>query len=481
MPFTLKNLFIPNDGNNNIPLFLRKKPLAVYSVILIAVKVLIIVAMIIAPTPAQLASGVNADILISLTNQARSASGLGTLRTNTQLTNAAQAKARYLLEKQIFEHGDPWSFIKNAGYTYEYAGENLAVDFVSSDAIHQAWMASSSHRANILRPEYQDIGVAAIGGIFEGHETVMVVQMFGTPAAPAPTPVTTPAPTPASTPIPPTPTPTPAPTPTPTPTPVVTAISDTTAPAAPVINFPLTGNVYPELTEIRGTAEAGANVTVFVNNSRLGATNTGNGIFTLTNFGRINDGSQALTATATDSSGNTGPASAPTTIIVDSLAPVINQDQTVAVIDLEANQVEIFAGVSDDNLTTVTASSDGKDVLLRLADDRYTGIITDITIDSLEPEIFVTATDAAGHTTTARIANYNFGGVSTGPDAGTRAAGATFLGGVAEYGGYIIAAFILFLALVLTLKIFVRFRIQHPPTIVHSLVVLILAGVLLVI
>jgi hypothetical protein len=481
MSVTLKNLFIPNDQNNNIPLFLRKKPLAVYSVILIAVKIFVIVAMIIAPTPAQLASGVNADILISLTNQARSASGLATLRTNAQLNSAAQAKARYLLEKQVFEHGDPWSFIKNVGYSYEYAGENLAVDFVSSEAIHQAWMASSSHRANILRPEYQDIGVAAIGGTFEGHETVMVVQMFGTPATPAPTPVTTPTPTPVSTPVPPTPTPAPTPAPIPTPTPVVTPTPDTIAPAAPVINYPLAGNIYPGLTEIRGTAEVGSTVTIFVNNSRLGTTSAGNGIFTLTNFGGLDSETQSLTATATDNNGNTSPASAPITITVDNLAPVINQDQTVAVIDLAENQVEIFADVSDDNLAEVTASADGQDILLRLVDNRYTGIITDVTIDSLEPEIFVTATDAAGNTTTAKIANYNFGGVSTGPDAVARTAGATFLGGVAGYGGYIIAAFILFLAFVLTLKIFVRFRIQHPPTIVHSLVVLILAGVLLVI
>ena len=150
----LKNAFIPHSGNNHIPHVLRRKPLAIYSLFLISIKILAIAAVLMAPSAAQLASGVDASLLVSLTNQERNSKGLDDLKVSPALIAAAKAKAQYMLDKDIFEHGDPWTFIRNAGYDYLYAGENIAMDFQTSDAVHKAWMASSSHRANILKTQY---------------------------------------------------------------------------------------------------------------------------------------------------------------------------------------------------------------------------------------------------------------------------------------------------------------------------------------
>jgi hypothetical protein len=41
-------------------------------------------------------------------------------------------------------------------------------------------MDSPLHKKNILNPNYQETGVAALPGIIDGHETIVVVEMFGT-------------------------------------------------------------------------------------------------------------------------------------------------------------------------------------------------------------------------------------------------------------------------------------------------------------
>lgn len=131
------------------------------------------------------ATPINSQTLVNLTNKSRQELGENSLRVNLKLTQAAENKAQDMLASDYFEHysplgKSPWSFIKSAGYDYLMAGENLAMDFSSSEGIHNAWMASESHKNNIIKKEYEEIGIAAINGDFNGHETTMVVQMFGT-------------------------------------------------------------------------------------------------------------------------------------------------------------------------------------------------------------------------------------------------------------------------------------------------------------
>lgn len=137
----------------------------------------------------QLAAVVSAR-LVDLTNTDRSGNGLGTLTVNPVLTAAAQAKANDMAAKSYFAHTSPdgkssWFWFKQAGYSFSYAGENLAVDFTDSDDVNQAWLNSPTHRANIMNGHFTQIGIATAEGTFEGHPTVFVVQMFGTPAGAA--------------------------------------------------------------------------------------------------------------------------------------------------------------------------------------------------------------------------------------------------------------------------------------------------------
>ncbi|MBA3788768.1 hypothetical protein H0X32_00015 [Patescibacteria group bacterium] len=135
---------------------------------------------------AQLAAVVSAT-LVDLTNQDRQDNQLQTLTVNPILVRAAQAKADDMARYSYFAHVSPsginsWYWFKQAGYPFIYAGENLAVDFTDSSQVNQAWLNSPTHRANILNGHFTQIGIATAQGTFQGHSTIFVVQMFGTPA-----------------------------------------------------------------------------------------------------------------------------------------------------------------------------------------------------------------------------------------------------------------------------------------------------------
>lgn len=123
--------------------------------------------------------------LIVLTNHERANFGLPELHQSDRLQQAAAAKASDMLEKDYFDHltptgKTPWEFIKEADYIYIKAGENLAIDFSDLNDVVPAWMASPSHRANILKSDYREIGIAVLTGEFKNRATTVVVQIFGT-------------------------------------------------------------------------------------------------------------------------------------------------------------------------------------------------------------------------------------------------------------------------------------------------------------
>lgn len=131
--------------------------------------------------------------ILAFTNLERTKAGINTLTPNDLLTAAAQAKAENMLTTGNFDHYyqsgentiNPWQFILEAGYQYSHAGENLGKSFHSSQELVQAWMDSPSHKANLLSPDYTEIGVAVVDGPFKdkAYDTV-IVQLFATPAGP---------------------------------------------------------------------------------------------------------------------------------------------------------------------------------------------------------------------------------------------------------------------------------------------------------
>lgn len=132
------------------------------------------------------ASNITASDVISKTNIERNKLGLPELISNSKLNEAALAKAQHMFENQYWAHiapdgTDPWFFFKKANYKYKIAGENLARDFSHTDEMMQAWMASPTHKANILNSKYTEIGIAVVDGKLLGAETTLVVQLFGAP------------------------------------------------------------------------------------------------------------------------------------------------------------------------------------------------------------------------------------------------------------------------------------------------------------
>ncbi len=125
--------------------------------------------------------------LISLTNADRQTQKLDALIEDPLLDQAAQLKANDMAAKGYFAHVtpegyQPWHWFDVLGYTYEYAGENLAVNFSDSKDVESAWMNSPTHRANIVKPQYTRIGIATADGMYKGEQVTFVVQLFAKPA-----------------------------------------------------------------------------------------------------------------------------------------------------------------------------------------------------------------------------------------------------------------------------------------------------------
>lgn len=123
----------------------------------------------------------------SLVNQERIATDLPVLVESPRLDHAAQLKAQDMFAKDYWAHvapdgTTPWDFFQAVNYNYTYAGENLAKDFNTSAGVVSGWMASASHRSNILNPNFKEVGIAVVNGVLLGEETTLVVQLFGTSA-----------------------------------------------------------------------------------------------------------------------------------------------------------------------------------------------------------------------------------------------------------------------------------------------------------
>jgi uncharacterized protein YkwD len=125
------------------------------------------------------------DAIITLTNNARSQSGLPPLKENQLLDSIAESRASDMLEKQYFDHVSPTGqqasdIAQSVGYRYKVIAENIGSgDFYTNRKIIDNWMQSPGHRRNILSTEVEDIGAAVVKGKMKGAETYITVQIFG--------------------------------------------------------------------------------------------------------------------------------------------------------------------------------------------------------------------------------------------------------------------------------------------------------------
>jgi hypothetical protein len=192
-PNGLHHFVLPHASNGFKPKIIGIASLTVVLLFVIVLEGSYVFDTRVALTKPSFLASVLPGVLISLTNQERAANGVGQLTENTLLDQAAQLKANDEAAKGYFAHvspdgTEPWHWIEAAGYNYLYAGENLAINFDDSSQVEQAWMNSPTHRANIVKPEYTDIGIAVAQGMYEGKETTFVVQYFASPGVASTTP-----------------------------------------------------------------------------------------------------------------------------------------------------------------------------------------------------------------------------------------------------------------------------------------------------
>jgi uncharacterized protein YkwD len=162
--------------------FLQSKILLYCVVFIVVLKIATSVALINFPKNIFFAD-ITKTALESFVNQTRQSAGLPALSESSKLNIAAQLKAQNMVAENYFAHISPsgvlpWHWFSKAGYNYKYAGENLAIGFFESEEVYNAWFNSPSHKANIVNPNYKEIGTAVIGG-FGPNNAIIVVQEFG--------------------------------------------------------------------------------------------------------------------------------------------------------------------------------------------------------------------------------------------------------------------------------------------------------------
>ena len=183
--YVISHYFFPQKSNNNRPQLLQASSIFLF----IALFIILQTSLYLIPKTGLRVLGYAANIsveeVVRLTNEKRAQSGLAPLTLNSTLSDAARMKGEDMINKDYWAHvspdgTEPWKFFTDAGYQYRYAGENLARDFSNPSSAIDAWMASQTHKDNMLSGKYQEIGIAVLEGDLAGVDTTLIVQLFGT-------------------------------------------------------------------------------------------------------------------------------------------------------------------------------------------------------------------------------------------------------------------------------------------------------------
>lgn len=179
-----QNWFLPHKDTHKKAHLISWEGLVIYVLIFILLQVSFSIINYTKPGVLGISGNIDQKKLIELTNIERQKKGLSPVSENDALDQAAALKAQNMFQENYWAHfapsgKTPWDFILGTGYKFTVAGENLAKNFSSSDDVVAAWMASPTHRDNLLNSKYQDIGIAVEEGVLNGQKTILVVQEFG--------------------------------------------------------------------------------------------------------------------------------------------------------------------------------------------------------------------------------------------------------------------------------------------------------------
>ncbi|GGH36852.1 Hemolysin-type calcium-binding repeat-containing protein [Cribrihabitans marinus] len=138
--------------------------------------------------------------MLDLINAERAARGLDPLQLELRLNDAAETHSEWMLAQDVFSHtgaggssaggrmqqagfdfSGSWGWAENIALQSERGAPGLADDVID---LHNSLMNSPGHRANILNPDMEVIGIGIEQGNFRGFDAVVVTQNFGRTSAP---------------------------------------------------------------------------------------------------------------------------------------------------------------------------------------------------------------------------------------------------------------------------------------------------------
>ena len=107
--------------------------------------------------------------VLNLVNEERKKNGLKELKWDDKLAELSYSHCADMIERNYFSHNTPdgetpFDRMKNAGISYRAAGENIAAGQYSPEEVMNSWMNSDGHRANILNPNFEYLGVGVAWG-----------------------------------------------------------------------------------------------------------------------------------------------------------------------------------------------------------------------------------------------------------------------------------------------------------------------------
>lgn len=137
-------------------------------------------------SPSTRPTGLNSELqtLLSLVNEARTVQrecgsktfvATEALVLNDKLTLAAQKHSQDMDVTGKLSHTTPSGAlnyssgttfdarIKQEGYTFKTAGENVAWGFSTPESVFKAWLESEGHCRNIMNPAFTEIGLGKTG------------------------------------------------------------------------------------------------------------------------------------------------------------------------------------------------------------------------------------------------------------------------------------------------------------------------------
>jgi uncharacterized protein YkwD len=146
------------------------------------------------PKPPVLQPAAQAARVLRLVNEARASArkcggrqfaAAPPLSMSSVLTSAAAGHARDMAERGELTHtgadgSQPADRITRAGYHWRASGENVAAGQQDADAVVAAWLASPGHCANIMQPNFTEMGVAFVQ-VPTANPNIYWAQSFATP------------------------------------------------------------------------------------------------------------------------------------------------------------------------------------------------------------------------------------------------------------------------------------------------------------